>query len=42
MDNRNKLLLASAARLYSLSVDLEGSRARLSKLVEDGVPFSSQ
>ena len=41
MDYRKELLLASAARLYSLGVDLEAARERLSRLVEEGVSFSS-
>lgn len=41
MDYRYELLLASAARLYSLGVDLEAARARLSRLVDEGVSFSS-
>lgn len=32
MDNRKGLLLASAARLYSVGVDLKGARHRLRKL----------
>ena len=31
----------SAARLYSLGVDLEGARERLRQLVADGVPYES-
>lgn len=41
MDYRNELLLASAARLYSLGIDVEAARERLRQLVEQGVPFSS-
>ena len=41
MDCRYELLLASAARLYSLGVDLEDARTRLSRFVEGGVSFSS-
>ena len=41
MDNRNTLLLMSAARLYSLGVDLEASRERLRQLVEQGVSYDS-
>ena len=41
MDYRKELLLASAARLYSLGVDLDAARERLSRLVEAGVSFSS-
>ena len=41
MQLQNQLLLASAARLYSLGVDLEGAREQLRRYVEDGVPYSS-
>lgn len=42
MDPRNDLLLASAARLYSLGVDLEAARARLKALVRQGVSYRSE
>lgn len=42
MDNKKDLLLASAARLYSLGVDLELARDRLRKLVEQGVSYDSE
>ena len=41
MDYRKDLLLASAARLYSLGVDLEAARAKLKELVEQGVAYES-
>lgn len=41
MSTENDLLIMSAARLYSLGVDLEGARERLRKLVADGVPYES-
>ena len=41
MDYRNDLLLASAARLYSMGVDLEAARAKLKELVERGVSYDS-
>ena len=41
MDYRKDLLLASAARLYSMGVDLEAARAKLKELVEQGVPYGS-
>ena len=41
MDYRKDLLLASAARLYSMGVDLGGARAKLKELVEKGVPYDS-
>ena len=42
MDARKDLLLKSAARLYSLGVDLEMAREKLKKLVEQGVPYDSK
>ena len=42
MDNRKALLLASAAKLYSLGVDLEGARERLRQLVKQGVSYQSK
>ncbi len=41
MEYRNHLLLISAARLYSLGVDLEGARETLRQYVESGVSWSS-
>ena len=41
MDYRKELLLASAAQLYSMGVDLEAARAKLKELVEQGVPYDS-
>ena len=41
MDYRKDLLLASAARLYSMGVDLEAARAKLKELVEQGVGYDS-
>ena len=41
MDYQKDLLLASAARLYSMGVDLEAARERLRQLVEQGVPYNS-
>ena len=41
MDYRKDLLLASAARLYSMGVDLEAARERLRQLVEQGVSYDS-
>ncbi len=41
MDYRKDLLLASAARLYSMGVDLEGARAKLKELVVWGVRYDS-
>ena len=42
MDNKKDLLIASAARLYSMGIDLEAARARLRQLVEQGVPYHSE
>ena len=42
MDNRKDLLLASAARLYSLGIDLEAARERLRQLVEQGASYQSE
>ena len=42
MDARKDLLLKSAARLYSLGVDLEMTRDKLKKLVDQGVPYDSK
>ncbi len=42
MDARKDLLLKSAARLYSLGVDLEMARDKLKKLVDQGVPYNSK
>ena len=42
MDGRTDLLLMSAARIYSLGVDLEAARERLNQLAEQGVSCSSQ
>ena len=41
MDNETDLLIASAARLYSMGIDLEAARDRLRQLVEQGVPYNS-
>lgn len=41
MDNNKDLLIASAARLYSMGIDLEAARDQLRQLVEQGVPYSS-
>ena len=38
MDNEKDLLIASAARLYSMGIDLEAARDQLRQLVEQGVP----
>ena len=41
MDNEKDLLIASAARLYSMGIDLEAARDRLRQLVEQCVPYNS-
>ena len=41
MDNEKDLLIASAARLYSMGIDLEAARNRLRQLVERGVPYNA-
>lgn len=41
MDNRKDLLIASAARLYSMGIDLEAAREQLRQLVERGVSYDS-
>ena len=41
MKKDNELLILSAARLYSMGVDLEGAREKLRRLVADGVPYDS-
>ncbi len=40
MDDKD-LLIASAARLYSMGFDLEAARDRLRQLVEQDVPYNS-
>ena len=42
MDARKELLLMSAAKLYSLGLDVEAAREKLRQLVEQGVSFSSE
>ena len=41
MDYRKDLLIASAARLYSMGVDLEAARERLRQLVKRGISYDS-
>lgn len=41
MDYKKDLLLRSAARLYSLGVEVEAAREQLRKLVAQGVPYDS-
>lgn len=41
MLTKKDLLLMSAARLYSLGVELEGAREKLRELVDRKVPYNS-
>lgn len=41
MDARKELLLRSAARMYSLGVDLDGAKEHLRRLVDAGVGYDS-
>ena len=41
MDFKKDLLLRSAARLYSLGIEVEAAREQLRKLVEQGVLYDS-
>ena len=41
MDERKDLLLRSAARLYSIGIDLEGKKEQIRKMVENGVSYES-
>ena len=42
MSSDKELLIMSAARLYSVGVDLEAARARLKALVDQGVSYSDE
>ena len=41
MEYKKDLLLRSAARLYSLGVDLEGAKEHIRKLVDSGAAYDS-
>lgn len=41
MDMKKDLLLRSAARLYSLGIEVEGARQHLRELVDQGVAYTS-
>lgn len=41
MDARKDLLLRSAARLYTLGLDLDAAKERIRKLVSDGVGYDA-
>ena len=42
MNSDKELLILSAARLFSVGVDLEAARARLKELVDRGVSYSDE
>ena len=42
MSSDKELLILSAARLYSVGVDLEAARSRLKELVDQGVTYSDE
>jgi len=42
MDARKELLLMSAARLYSLGVEVEAAREQVRRLAEQGTPYSAK
>ena len=42
MNSDKELLIMSAARLYSVGVDLEAARARLKELVDQDVSYSDE
>ena len=42
MNSDKELLIMSAARLYSVGVDLEAARSRLKELVDQGVTYSDE
>ena len=41
MDTKKELLIKSAARLYSLGIELEDAKARIRELVATGSDFTS-
>ena len=41
MDYKKDLLLRSAARLYSLGIEVKAAREQLRKLVQHGAPYDS-
>ncbi|MBR4702103.1 MAG: hypothetical protein IKP19_10485 [Oscillospiraceae bacterium] len=41
MDRKKELLIKSGARLYSLGIDLEGARAHIRKLLENGAGYDA-
>ena len=42
MNSDKELLIMSAARLYSVGVELEAARAQLKALVDQGVSYSDE
>ena len=42
MNSDKELLILSAARLYSVGVELEAARAQLKALVDQGVSYSDE
>ena len=42
MNSDKELLILSAARLYSVGVELEAARAQLKELVDQGVSYSDE
>ena len=42
MNSDKELLILSAARLYSVGVELEAARVRLKELVDRGVTYSDE
>ena len=42
MNSDKELLILSAARLYSVGVELEAARSRLKELVDQGVTYSDE
>ena len=42
MNSDKELLILSAARLYSVGVELEAARSRLKELVDQGVSYSDE
>ena len=41
MDMKKELLIKSAARLYSLGIELESAKARIRKLAAAGIDYTS-
>ena len=41
MDTKKELLIKSAARLYSLGIDLEGAKERIRELAAAGTGYTS-